>query len=125
MDRHSRKVLPWTLSNSLDTAFCVQVLQEALQTYTTPEVFNTNQGAQFTATELTSILEGSGIQVSMDRKGRQMDNVFIERLWRSAKYEEVYLHADENGSRSRAWLSAYFDYYNKRRRHQGLARGRS
>lgn len=121
MDWHSRKVLSWKVSNTLDTRFCVQALQEALERYPAPEIFNTDQGAQFTATAFTSVLEEAGIQVSMDGKGRWMDNVFIERLWRSVKYEEVYLHAYENGSQARAGLAGYFEYYNTRRGHQGLA----
>ena len=113
--------MSWALSNTLDTRFCVQALQEALDKYPAPKIFNTDQGAQFTATAFTSVLEEAGIQVSMDGKGRWMDNVFIERLWRSVKYEEVYLHAYENGSQARVGLTNYFDYYNTRRGHQGLA----
>lgn len=121
MDWHFRKVLSWKVSNTLDTRFCVQALQEALERYPAPEIFNTDQGAQFTAMAFTSVLEEAGIQVSLDGKGRWMDNVFIERLWRSVKYEEVYLHAYENGSQARTRLTDYFEYYNARRRHQGLA----
>ena len=121
MDWHSRKVLAWKVSNSLDDRFCVEALQEALDVYGTPEVFNTDQGSQFTGNRFTSILEDAKIKISMDGKGRWMDNVFIERLWRSVKYEEVYLRAYENGSQARAGLKAYFDYYNSQRHHQGLA----
>ena len=121
MDWHSRKVLSWNLSNTMDDTFCVQALREALDSFGAPEIFNTDQGAQFTSTAFTSVLEEAGIQISMDGKGRWMDNVFIERLWRSVKYEEVYLHAYENGSQARVGLTNYFDYYNTRRGHQGLA----
>ena len=120
MDWHSRKVLSWKVSNSLDDRFCVEALQEALHVYGPPEIFNTDQGSQFTGTRFTSVLEEAKIKISMDGKGRWMDNVFIERLWRSVKYEEVYLHAYENGSQARAGLGAYLDYYNTRRGHQGL-----
>ena len=120
MDWHSRKVLSWRLSNSLDSTFCIQALEEALEAHGAPEIFNPDQGSQFTATDFTNVLLEAGIKVSMDGKGRWMDNVFIERLWRSVKYEEVYLHAYENGSQARAGLGAYFDYYNTRRGHQGL-----
>ena len=121
MDWHSRKVLSWNLSNTMDDTFCVQALREALDSFGAPEIFNTDQGAQFTSTAFTSVLEEAGIQISMDGKGRWMDNVFIERLWRSVKYEEVYLHAYENGSQARTRLTGYFEYYNARRHHQGLA----
>ena len=92
MDWYSRRVLSWRLSNTMDTAFCVSALQEALVKYDTPEIFNTDQGSQFTSEEFTDVLKGKNIQITMDGKGRWMDNVFIERLWRSLKYEEVYLH---------------------------------
>lgn len=120
MDWYSRKVLAWRVSNTIDTAFCVEALQEALEAYGTPEVFNTDQGATFTATAFTSVLVDHGVKISMDGRGRWRDNVFVERLWRSVKYEEVYLHAYEDGAQARAGLGAYFEFYNTQRRHQGL-----
>lgn len=121
MDWHSRKVLAWRLSNTMDDAFCVEALTEALEVFGAPEIFNTDQGSQFTGTPFTSVLKDAGVRISMDGRGRWMDNVFIERLWRSVKYEEVYLHAYEDGRQARAGIGAYFEYYNTRRRHQGLA----
>lgn len=120
MDWHSRKVLSWRLSNTMEDTFCVAALKEALDAFGVPEIFNTDQGSQFTGTEFTGVLKDAKVKISMDGKGQWMDNVFIERLWRSVKYEEVYLHAYENGSGARAGLGAYFEYYNTRRRHQGL-----
>jgi putative transposase len=92
MDRHSRKVLSWRLSNTLDADFCIEALEEALVKYGTPEIFNTDQGSQFTSEGFLCVLNSKGIRISMDGKGRWMDNVFIERLWKSLKYENVYLH---------------------------------
>lgn len=120
MDWCSRKVLSWRLSNSLDSAFCVDALQEAIQRFGTPEIFNTDQGCQFTSNDWTDELKAHKIQISMDGKGRWMDNVFIERLWRSVKYEEVYLKAYENPKQAHASLKEYFDFYNHRRPHQTL-----
>lgn len=120
MDWYSRKVLAWRVSNTIDTGFCVEALQEAIERCGTPEVFNTDQGATFTAEAFTSVLAARGIKISMDGRGRWRDNVFVERLWRSVKYEEVYLHAYENGTQARAGLGAYFEFYNTRRRHQSL-----
>lgn len=122
MDCHSRKVLSWRLSNTMDDTFCVEALEEALETFGVPEIFNTDQGSQFTGTAFTSVLEDAKVKISMDGQGRWMDNVFIERLWRSVKYEEVYLHAYENGSHARVVLGEYFEYYNTHRRHQSLDR---
>ena len=119
MDWHSRKVLSWKVSNSLDERFCVEALEEALDAYGVPEVFNTDQGSQFTGTRFTNVLEDAKIKISMDGKGRWMAGVFIDRLWRSVKYEEVDLHAYENGSQARRGLGAYFEHYNHRRGHQG------
>lgn len=121
MDWHSRKVLSWRLSNTIDVTFCVDALTEAIEKYGSPTIFNTDQGSTFTARAFTQVLLDAGVKISMDGRGRWMDNVFIERLWRSVKYEEVYLHAYENGAQARAGLGAYFEYYNTRRRHQGLA----
>ena len=121
MDWASRRVLAWRLSNTLDASFCIAALEEALERHTAPEIFNTDQGAQFTCEGFTSVLAGHGVQISMDGRGRWLDNVFIERLWRSVKHEEVYLKAYANLVEARRELGAYFDFYNRRRRHQGLA----
>lgn len=120
MDWYSRTVLTWRVSNTIDTAFCIDALTEAIDTYGPPEIFNTDQGSTFTATAFTTVLADAGVTISMDGRGRWMDNVFIERLWRSAKYEEVYLHAYETGAQTRAGLGTYVEYYNTRRHHQGL-----
>jgi len=121
MDWASRRVLSWRLSNTLDAAFCIEALEEALQRYAPPEIFNTDQGAQCTSEGFTGLLADHGVAISMDGRGRWLDNVFIERLWRSVKHEEVYLKAYENLTEARRELGAYFDFYNRRRRHQGLA----
>lgn len=118
LDVASRKVLAWRLSNTMTADFCVEALEEALGRYGTPEIFNTDQGSQFTGEDWTGVLKKAGVAISMDGKGRWIDNVFIERLWRSVKYEEVYLHAYENGSEARAGLARYFAFYNARRTHQ-------
>ena len=122
MDWASRKVLSWRLSNTLDASFCVEALQKALQRYGTPEIFNTDQGSQFTSDDFTGILQKRGISISMDGKGRWMDNVFIERLWWSVKYQDVYLKAYESIAEARKGLTKYFDFYNRSRRHQSLDR---
>jgi putative transposase len=121
MDWASRKVLSWRLSNTLDTSFCTEALEEALTKYGTPDIFNTDQGSQFTSNEFTRILIDHGIRISMDSRGRWMDNVFIERLWKTVKYEEVYLKAYESIRHARKELAQFFDRYNTRRPHQGLA----
>ena len=121
MDWASRRVLSWRLSNTLDASFCIEALKEALERYDAPQIFNTDQGSQFTCEGFTSVLAGHGVQISMDGRGRWLDNVFIERLWRSVKHEEVYLKAYENLTEARRELGSYFDFYNRRRRHQGLA----
>jgi putative transposase len=120
MDWASRRVLSWRLSNTLEASFCTEALEEALDRYDAPEIFNTDQGSQFTSEGFTGILRSHSVAISMDGRGRWMDNVFIERLWRSVKYEEVYLKGYENIPEARKELTAYFDFYNKRRRHQGL-----
>ena len=120
MDWHSRKVLSWRLSNSMDSGFCVDALNEALDRYGKPEIFNTDQGSQFTSEDFTDVLRTNEIAISMDGRGRWMDNVFIERLWRSVKYEEVYLKAYEGMLEARNSLRGYFEFYNQRRRHQSL-----
>ena len=122
MDWYSRKVLSWRVSNTMEADFCVEALEEALETYGTPEIFNTDQGSQFTSHAFTSILKQRGIQISMDGKGRWVDNVFVERLWRSVKYEEVYLKAYDSIAAARASLGRYFAFYNTERRHQSLDR---
>jgi putative transposase len=120
MDWASRRVLSFRVSNTLDASFCTQALQEALERYDAPEIFNTDQGSQFTSDRFTGLLSAHGVAISMDGRGRWLDNVFIERLWRSVKYEEVYLKAYETIPEARRELTAYFDFYNTRRRHQGL-----
>lgn len=120
MDWHSRRVLSWRLSNTMDPAFCVEALQEALERFGPPEYFNTDQGSQFTSEDFTTVLKNRGIKISMDGKGRWMDNVFIERLWRSLKYEEVYLHAYGTPEEARDGIGRYLDFYNHKRPHQSL-----
>jgi putative transposase len=119
MDWHSRRVISWGLSSTMDTDFCVGVLEDALNEGK-PEIFNTDQGSQFTSLEFTECLESSGIEISMDGKGRFMDNIFIERLWRSVKYECVYLNDFDTISDAKTELEKYFDKYNLFRPHQGL-----
>lgn len=122
IDWYSRKVLSWRLSNTQDAHFCVEALQEAIVRYGAPEVFNTDQGAQFTSEAFTGELKKHGVKISMDGKGRWMDNVYVERLWRSLKYEEVYLHAYQNPGEAAKGIANYFDYFNTERRHQSLDR---
>jgi putative transposase len=119
IDWYSRYVLSWRLSNTLDASFCVEALEEALTRWV-PEIFNTDQGAQFTGEAFTSLLEQQGVRISMDGKGRYSDNLFIERLWRTVKYEEVYLKAYEDGRDARASIGDYFRFYNTERPHQSL-----
>jgi len=120
IDWYSRRVLAWRLSNTMDTAFCIAALREALARFGKPEIFNTDQGAQFTAEEFTRVLLKRGIKISMDGKGRCIDNVFVERLWRSLKYEEVYLYAYESLAEARKGISQYLVFYNGERPHQAL-----
>lgn len=120
MDWYSRKVLSWRLSNSLDAAFCVDALEEALYRYGSPEIFNSDQGVQFTSEAFTDVLKANGIRISMDGKGAWRDNVFVERLWRSVKYEEVYLNAYESMTEARAGIGQWIDFYNSERVHQTL-----
>jgi len=122
MDWASRRVLAWRTSNTLTSDFCVEALQEAITRYGTPEIFNTDQGAQFTSLDFTQALESRGVRISMDGKGRWVDNVFVERLWRSVKYEEVYLHAYGSIAEANRRLALYFDFYNRIRPHQSLER---
>ena len=122
MDGYSRRVLSWRVSNTLDSAFCVEALEEALARYGAPEIFNTDQGAQFTSEAFTDVLKTHGVAISMDGKGRWLDNVFVERLWRSVKYEDIYLRAYDTPAALRVGLTRYFDFYNARRRHTALDR---
>lgn len=122
MDWYSRKVLTWRVSNTLDADFCVDALEEAISRYGAPDIFNTDQGAQFTSEAFTGVLKAAGIRISMDGKGRWVDNVFVERLWRSLKYEEVYLKAYETVAEARLNIGNYFRFYNRERRHQSLDR---
>ena len=118
LDVASRKVLAFRLSNTLTADFCVEALEEAMSRFGRPEIFNTDQGSQFTSDEWIKVLEDAGVAISMDGKGRWIDNVFIERLWRSIKYEEVYLHAYTTGADARTALTRYFRFYNAVRSHQ-------
>ncbi len=122
MDWCSRKVLSWRVSITMDLQFCLEALEEAVAVYGAPEIMNTDQGSQFTSQAFTSMLKEHGIRISMDGKGAWRDNVFVERLWRSVKYEEVYLHAYDAVSDSRVGLGRYFDLYNRRRPHSSLGR---
>lgn len=119
IDWHTRFVLSWKVSNTLDTTFCLEALEEAFA-YGKPEIFNTDQGVQFTSKEFTGALEARGIKISMDGKGRALDNIFIERLWRSVKYEEVYLKRYESGLDAVKGLHLYLQFYNNERVHQSL-----
>lgn len=120
MDWYSRKVLSFRLSNTLDADFCVEALCEALERYGRPQIFNTDQGAQFTSKLFTDTLKSAGVTISMDGRGRAMDNIFIERLWWSVKYHYLYLHAFDTGSQLRRGLMQWLEYYNGQRSHQGL-----
>jgi len=122
VDWASRRVLSWRLSNTLTTDFCLEAVNEAIQKYGTPEIFNTDQGCQFTSVEFTSLLKDHGIRISMDGKGCWRDNVFVERLWRSIKYEEVYLYAYDSVSAARQGLERYITKYNQIRPHSSLDR---
>jgi putative transposase len=121
MDWATRKVLAWRVSNTMDVEFCLEALEEALERFDAPEIFNTDQGSQFTSPRFTGVLQKAGARISLDGRGRWMDNVFIERLWRSLKYECIYLHAFETGSELRAGLARWIGYYNTRRPHSTLA----
>lgn len=119
IDWHSRYVLSWRLSNSLEGSFCIEALEEALE-QGTPKIFNTDQGVQYTSERFTKVLEKNNIQISMDGKGRALDNIFVERLWRSVKYEDIYLKEYENGKALKPGMKNYFHFYNKERLHQSL-----
>lgn len=120
IDWYSRKVLSWRLSNTMDTGFCIDALQQAIQTYGKPEIFNSDQGAQFTSTDFTQILRDHEILISMDGRGRALDNIFVERLWRSVKYEDIYLKRYERMPELWVGLNEYFAFYNEKRKHQSL-----
>lgn len=121
MDWASRAVLSWRLSNTMDTSFCISALQEALARFGQPEIFNTDQGSQFTSAAFTGVLMAAGVRISMDGRGRWMDNVFIERLWRSLKHEDIYLKGYVDGREAHAGIGSWIAFYNGRRPHQALA----
>lgn len=120
IDWHSRAVLSWRVSNSMDADFCVDALKEAIENFGRPEVFNTDQGSQFTSDDFTKVLKDNQIKISMDGKGRALDNVFVERLWRAVKYEEIYPKQHETIREIRVGLQRYFQHYNESRPHQSL-----
>ena len=122
LDWASRRVLAWRLSNTLTTDFCIEAVREAVAQYGSPKIFNTDQGCQFTSLEFTGLLQDHGIQISMDGKGCWRDNVFVERLWKTIKYEEVYLRTYETVSQARASINRYLGFYNSRRPHSSLDR---
>jgi len=122
MDWYSRCVLAWELSNTLDASFCVEALERALGSDRCPEIFNTDQGSQFTSEAFTDVLLGKDIAISMDGAGRAFDNIMVERLWRTVKYEDVYIYDYKTPLEARRGLGRYFDYYNHRRRHRSLNR---
>ena len=121
IDWYSRKVLSWRLSNTMDAGFCVDCLEEAIKLYGTPAIFNSDQGSQFTSDAFTGVLLNNGITISMDGRGRALDNIFVERLWRTVKYEEVYLKQHGNLPDLLMGLTQYFQFYNQERWHQSLA----
>lgn len=120
IDWYSRFILSWRLSNTLTTDFCIEAVSEAFDKFGKPEFFNTDQGSQFTATDFIDLLKSAEVKISMDGKGRALDNVFIERFWRTIKREHIYLYVYENGLDLFKGLSQYFDFYNNRRKHQAL-----
>ena len=120
LDWYSRRVLSWRLSNTLTTDFCLEAVEEAMDRYGRPEIFNTDQGCQFTSAEFTGLLKANGIRISMDGKGCWRDNVFVERLWRTIKYEHVYLHAYGSMDDAKMHLKEYLEFYNSIRPHQSL-----
>jgi putative transposase len=120
IDWYSRKVLAWRLSNTLDTRFCLDALEEAFARFGKPEIFNSDQGAQFTSADFTDALKAKDVRISMDGKGRCLDNVFVERLWRSMKYEDIYIHCYATILQAHAGIKLYLAHFNSNRRHQGL-----
>jgi putative transposase len=122
IDVYSRKILAWRISNSLTADFCVEALEEAIARYGAPEIMNSDQGSQFTAANFVQALQHHRVRISMDGRGAWRDNVFVERLWKSIKYEEVYLHAYESVSEAKAGIARYVNFYNGRRPHRSLDR---
>ena len=122
VDWYSRKVLSHRVSITMETGFCIEAVEEAIQRYGAPDIFNTDQGSQFTSSAFTGLLQQHGIRISMDGQGAWRDNVFVERLWKSVKYEEVYLKAYNTVSEAKAGLAKYFEFYNRRRPHSSLDR---
>ncbi len=122
MDWHTRQVLAWRISNTLEADFCVEALNEAIHRFGPPEIMNTDQGSQFTSFAWTNCVKQAGVRISMDGKGRFLDNIFIERLWRSMKYECVYLHAWESGSEAKNGIKKWMEFYNPKRPHSALGR---
>jgi putative transposase len=122
MDWFARRILAWRLSNTLEASFCIEAIEEALAKYGCPQIFNTDQGSQFTSADFTSVLSRHAIAISMDGKGAWRDNVFVERFWRTVKYEEVYLHAYDSVGEAQQSISRYLDFYNARRPHAALDR---
>jgi putative transposase len=120
IDWYSRRVLSWRLSRTMETAFCVEALEEALAEFDKPEIFNTDQGSQFTSDDFTGVLLKAGVRISMDGKGRCIDNVFVERLWRSLKYEDIYLNDYSDFDEASAGIGSYFEFFNTRRPHSSL-----
>jgi len=120
MDCNSRKVLAWRVSNSMDASFCTDCLEEALMRYDKPEIFNSDQGSQFTSEAFTGVLKREGIAISMDGRGRAFDNIFVERLWRNVKHEDLYLNGYTSMDELLLGLTKYFDFYNSERPHQAL-----
>jgi len=120
IDLHTRYIVNWGISNSMTAQWCCQLVEEAIEVHDKPEIINSDQGSQFTSQEYTEMLSGKGIQISMDGKGRVIDNIFIERLWKSVKYECIYLNAFEDGVQLYNGLDAYFHFYNTERFHQAL-----
>lgn len=120
LDLYSRKVLSWRISNTMDTIFCIEALNEAIEIYGVPGIFNTDQGSQFTSEAFTSILLDNGIQISMDGKGRALDNIYVERLWRTLKYEEIYINCYDDIKELKTAVAKYFKFYNTERFHQSL-----
>ncbi len=120
LDLYSRKILSWRLSNTMDTDFCVEALNEALEEYGEPAIFNTDQGSQFTSSRFTSILKDHHIEISMDSKGRALDNIYVERLWRSLKYEDIYIKSYTTMKELKEGIKKYFSFYNGERFHQSL-----
>lgn len=120
IDLYSRKILAWNLSNSLDKNFCIETLEEAIERYGTPEIFNSDQGCQFTSFEFTEILKSNNIQISMDGKGRAIDNIYIERYWRTLKYEDIYINKYETMTEARIGINKFTNFYNIQRLHSSL-----